>query len=332
MTIYLDLNSFGKSNGGKPADNELLKRVDRQVAGYYLAVPIAGEDDRVTVATAYPDNLAALRVLERLLKAAVVPVASPEIAVREAIDRVYPQSIAPDRAILAWCDDPAWRPAVSATAAAFGRALGQEVHRLESDASPEQLIAAAGEGNFSMLVVHAADEAAMLRMVRQSAISLLLVRGEFTPINRILVVLRGFGSDHKALESILPFLAQEHTRATIMPLGRSAGAPLSELLAVDSPTQQHLHGFLRDVAQADAAVEIRLCQGDPAATIAGELGAGRYELLVIAAEAEGRFVGQTLTRIERDNLWPGGPVLVVRPPVAPGTFVDQISATCPDPA
>ena len=142
MTIYFDLSGFGKTT-----DGELLKRVDRQVAGYYLAVPIAGEDNCVTVATAYPDNAAALRVLERLLRAAVVPVSSPETDVRAAIARIYPESAATARAILAWCEDPAWRPAVSAAAEAFGRSTGQEVHTLDSATPLAEVIDASGRGD-----------------------------------------------------------------------------------------------------------------------------------------------------------------------------------------
>jgi hypothetical protein len=289
-------------------------------------VPIAGEDDRVTVATAYPDNKAALRVLERLLGLPVVPVASPEHAVREAIDRIYPQSVAAGQSILAWSDDPAWLPAVSAAAAAFGQALGQDVHLLGAT-PPDQVIAAAGDGAYALLVTHVTGEEAMRRLVRRSAISLLLVRGEYAPIERMLVVLRGYGSDHKTLESILPFLAHRQTEATILPLARSANAPLNELLAGDAPAQLHLNGFLSELP-GGAGVEIRLCQGDPAAMIAEELANGGYQMLVIAAEGEGQFVGETLTHIERENLWPGGPVLVVRPPVAPGTFEDRKTLTC----
>ena len=87
MTLYLDLNAFAEMNTGTPADSELLRRVDRRVATYYLAVPLAGEDNRVTVATAYPDNADALRMLERLLKAAVVPVSSSEDDLQAAIAR-----------------------------------------------------------------------------------------------------------------------------------------------------------------------------------------------------------------------------------------------------
>ena len=78
MTLTIDLNAFPKTTTDTPAGSDLLRRVDRRVASYYLAVPLAGEDDRVTVATAYPDNAGALRMLERLLQAVVVPVAGSE--------------------------------------------------------------------------------------------------------------------------------------------------------------------------------------------------------------------------------------------------------------
>jgi hypothetical protein len=317
MTIYFDLSGFGNT-----ADGELLKRVDRRVAGYYLAVPIAGEDNCVTVATAYPDNAAALRVLERLLRAAVVPVSSPETDVREAIARIYPESAATQRAILAWCDDPAWLPAVNETAAAFGHALGREVHTLDGATPLAEVIDAAGQGDYGLLVMHPTDEANIKWIVRQSAVSLLLVRGHYAPINHILVALRGFGSDHKTLESVLPFLARERAGATVLPLSRSAASPLSDLLAVDTPIRRHLREFLNELKRYDVDVDVRFSQGDPLTQIAAEVRDGRHDLLVIAAEAEGEFVGQALYQIECEGLWPGRPVLVVRPPVDPSALID----------
>jgi hypothetical protein len=315
MTIFFDLNGFANTT-----DGELLKRVDRRVAGYYLAVPIAGEDNCVTVATAYPDNAAALRVLERLLHAAVVPVSSAETDVRQVIARIYPETAVAARAILAWCDDPVWLPAVTTAAEVFGQALAHDVHTLDCATPLTEVIDTASRGDYALLVVHAADEATMKRIVRQSAVSLLLVRGEFAPINHILVALRGFGSDHKTLESVRPFLARELAGATVLPLARSAGSSLSDLLAVDTPIRRHLREFLNELERYDVNVDVRFSQGDPLTQIVGEVRDGRHDLLVIAAEAEGAFVGQALSRIEREGLWPGRPVLVVRPPVNPSAL------------
>ncbi|HRO25550.1 MAG TPA: hypothetical protein PLR07_14780, partial [Promineifilum sp.] len=46
-----------------------------------------------------------------------------------------------------------------------------------------------------------------------------------------------------------------------------------------------------------------------------ELAGKRYDQLVVAAEAEGDFVWRVLSRIDREDVWPGRPVMVVKPPV-----------------
>lgn len=311
MTLYFDLSAFSKAT-----DSELLRRVDRRVASYYLAVPLAGEDNRVTVATAYPDNAAALRVLERLLHADVVAVSSPESDLQQAIARIYPEAGPTDRAILAWTDDPAWIAAVEATAAAFGRAAGRNVHFVDPAISLDEVLGQVEGQEFSLLVAHVTDEASLARLVHQSPASLLLVRGECAPIDQVLVALRGYGSDHETLDRVFPILAQEGAGATVLPLSRSASSRLNELLAGDSPARQHLQNFLRDLDQKNVHVDIRLSQGDPATQIVNELAQGQYAMLVIAAEAEGRFVWQVLSRIEREKVWPGRPVLIIKPPVS----------------
>ena len=314
MTLYLDLNAFSEAIAAAPADSDLLRRVDRRVATYYLALPLAGEDNRVTVATAYPDNADALRVLERLLQAAVVPVAGSEDDLLAAIARFYPESAPGEAAVMAWSDDPAWTEPVIAAANAFGRAAGRPVVIMDSTAAVDEVIARAGY-DFSLLVAHVSGAAARERLVRQSPVSLLLVRGPYAPIDRTLVALRGYGSDFETLERIYPLLAREGTGATVLPLTHPGSARGGDPLNGNAAARRHLRQFLRDANRSGARVDIRLSQGDPADQIAGELAGGRYDMLVVAAEAEGEFVWRVLSRIEREGIWPERPVMLVRPPV-----------------
>ena len=120
MTLYFDMGTFANN-----ADRELLNQIPRQVAAYYLALPLAREAGQVTVVTAYPENVAALGVLARLLHAQIVPVASPETDLQAAIARIYPASAPLAQSILVWTDEPEWSEAVIRTARAFGRALDQ---------------------------------------------------------------------------------------------------------------------------------------------------------------------------------------------------------------
>lgn len=310
MTLYFDIGSFAND-----ADRELLKRVPQRVATYYLALPLAGEDGRVTVVTAHPDNLAGLTVLERLLDAEVVPVSSSESALQEAIARVYEEDVPSEEAILAWTDDPRWHDTVMATAHAFGQALGQDVHHLNCATPLDALIPAAGCAGISLLVTHVSDPGALSRLVHESPTSLLLVRGEYTALDSLLVALRGYGSDHQALDRVLPMLARQNTAATVMPLARSASARLSELMAADLPARQHLQTILHELDQNDVPVSVQLRPGDPMTQIMAELGQGSYDLLVLAAEADGEFVWRVLSQIESEAVFPGRPLLIIRPPV-----------------
>lgn len=314
MTLYFDFNVMTDTAHIGLADSDLLRRVDRRLATYYLAVPLAGEDNRVTVATAYPDNVAALRVLERLLQAAVVPVSTTEDEMQQAIARIYPEIAPGEGAIMVWSDDPAWTETVLETAQAFGRAAGRPVVILDSSATLDEVLARAGY-DFSLLAARVSDEASLERLVRLSPVSLLLVRGEYTPADRVLVALRGFGSDRETLDRVFPMVAREGTGATVLPLSRPGSTRFNDLLDDSSPARRHLRSFLHDLDTQQARVEVRLSQGDPATQIVNELTAGHYGLLVMAAEAQGAFVWQVLLRIEGEKIWPERPVLVVKPPV-----------------
>ena len=200
---------------------------------YYLALPLAREEGQVTVVTAYPENVAALKVLERLLQAEIVPVASSEIDLQAAIARIYPVSAPLAQSILVWTDEAEWCEAVIMTGRALGRALDQGVHILDCKTPLAEVMAAARQQEFSLLVTHMSDEARLIRLVRLSPTSLLLVRGEYVAIDNLLVALRGYGSDHEALDRVLPLIVHEAADATVLPLARSASSPLNEMLTGD---------------------------------------------------------------------------------------------------
>lgn len=315
--LYLDLDSFGNdaAPGGATPDGDLLRRVNRRVAGYYLAVPLAGEDDRVTVATAYPDNTAALWMLRRLLRADVVAVAAGEDALQAAIARIYPAPAPAAGPILAWTSDPAWVGSVAAAAGAFSVRAASPVVLLDPAQSLDQALERAAH-DCSLLVVRPGDEVSPADLAVRSPVSLLLLRDEFAPVEQILVALRGFASDYEVLDYTRPFLAGSKATATVLPLTRPETHPDARPLD-DGAARRHLRAFLRHSGHDDARIAIRLCSGDPVSQIAGEMARGRYSMLVIAAEGEGQFVRRALSRLEQDAA--GGArrpsTLIVKPPV-----------------
>jgi nucleotide-binding universal stress UspA family protein len=317
MTPHIDLSTYSAG-----ADGILLKRVPRRLADYYLAFPLAEEGGRVTVVTAHPENTAALSVLRRLLGADIVPVACSESAVQEAIVRVYGAERADSQSILAWADDARWTETVQATALAFGRVLDQPVTAVDGGLTLAGHLHVIDGDECSLLVTHAATDEARRELLRRSPAPLLLVRGPLVQVRRMLVVLRGYGSDHQAVSHALPLLRHEGAKATVLPLTGKGIWHVNELLSGYAPERAHLEECLREMDSANVDVSLRLRQGDPAEQVIAELSHSPYDLLVMAAEARGEFVLDVLSRIEAAGVLPTRPVLILKPPVVPASSLD----------
>jgi nucleotide-binding universal stress UspA family protein len=312
MTLYIDLDSFPKTS-----DRKLLNRVPQKLARYYLAVPLAEEDGQVTVVTAHPENKAALWVLRRLLDADIMPVMSSETALKEAINRIYGAELPDTQTIVAWTDDPGQSANVREAAGAFSRLLDQPVTFIEGPLPIDRHGFVADGEECSLFIVGAENQATRFHLLRGLSTSLLLVRGEPEPIKKILVVLRGYASDHQTVSRALPFLAHEGAEATVLPLMRMTRWRMDHPLSGYGPARIHLETCLSGLLRANVDVSLRLRQGNPVTQIVAELAQSRYDLLVIAAEARCDFVLSVLKHIDVAGVLPTQPILIVKPPVSP---------------
>jgi nucleotide-binding universal stress UspA family protein len=152
--------------------------------------------------------------------------------------------------------------------------------------------------------------------MQQTTASLLLVRGDARPPQRLLIALRGYGSDRAALRQTRPLLTQRQAAVTVLPLANGQAWQPDRLLAAKSPARLHLLACLRDLG--GLPITVRLRPGDPTDQLITELSAADYDLLVIAAEAWGDFVRHALAHIQAAGVLPDQPVLIVRPPIVAG--------------
>lgn len=316
MTLYFDLDSFVKTS-----DPSLLGRVPQRLAHYYLAFPLAEEDGRVTVITAHPDNKAALWVLRRLLDADIVPVSSSEAAVRETITRIYAAEITTSQTIVAWAEDATQSEPVRRAAEMFSRVLEHPITFFEGKLPLGDALRL-GEGEeCSLLVAGVVNGGTRFHLLRGSSTTLLLVRGEPSPVKSMLVVLRGYGSDHQTIERALPFLAHEGARAIVLPLFNLTHWQANPHVA-NSLSKSHLESCLDGLTKANVSVSLRLRHGNPIDQLVTELSQGDYDLLAIAAEARGDFIQSLLARIDAAGVFPTQPILIVKPPVGPASALD----------
>lgn len=311
MALYFDLNADSIE-----ADPALVRRVPYAVAAYYMALPLARENGRVSVAMAYPDNETARRTLGSLLQASVSPVFAPAKAIEAALQRVYrpPQ---PDRpALLAWAGDAAWETAVTETAVAISEMRHAPLTSLRGpQVSLSEALAVAANGRFALTVLHMPQNwQSLATTLTRAATPLLLVRGAYRPIRRILVAMRGFASDERALDWLTPFAQHFQASVTLMPITSGPGLGFSKYHQRESPAGRHLDSCLFRLHTEGVPVNLKFRQEDAVQQVAEEVAGDTYDLLAIAAEAEGDFVSQVLTAIDQQQVHNGRPIFVLKPP------------------
>ena len=295
-------------------DDSLAHSVPPALAAYYLALPLACEDGRATVVMAHPENAAAIRTLSRLLKAEIVPLHSSAEAIQTVLARLYPSTMPAAPKILAWSAAPEWETAVITAADAFSQVLEAPVTQLVAAQPLENVLTTAQEDGYGLIVLHLPEPMALTAVMRQSATPLLLVRGEHSPLRRILVALRGFASDSQTLSWMEPFALLPGEHVTILPL---TGGPLTKSTPshpADLATSEHLEQCLRQLQKSGIQANLKFRQGQPVQQITDELAQGQYDLLVVAAEAEGDFVTRLITAVETHGLHAQRPIFILKPP------------------
>ncbi len=305
MVIHplLDLNQI-------TVDPAMARRISYGTALYYMALPLACEEDQASVVMAHPENTTALTRLRDLLEVDVVAVRGARDAIYSALQRVNPQHPQPAPKILAWSAQPE-TSAVQEMANLFAAAIGSGVDLVATPGGDvNSLLAAARRESYSLAVVRppAGIPDVLLRHVSSP---ILLARAGMRPLQRVLVVMRGFSSDEYALEWLLPLLRHTGAAVTLLPMLKSSYG--SEMLNGNGMWRAHVRGCLQRLGMGGLHAHLKLREGNPLQQIADEVEEEEYDLLVIPAEGYGEFVGNVLAEVACRPHGAGCPVLVMKP-------------------
>lgn len=147
-TLQLDFNSV-------TIDVPLAQRVPYALSRYYLALPLGQDNDSVSVAMAYPDNVKARQVLSRLLEARVVPVFTPAERLLPVLERIYCPETRENPTILAWYELPEWETAVTTAATILSDTLHAPatIHS-STELSLDEVLSLAATDQYEMVVVY----------------------------------------------------------------------------------------------------------------------------------------------------------------------------------
>jgi hypothetical protein len=274
MTPFIDLRHIA-------IDPALVHHLPPGLARYYEALPVAREGECVTVAMSHPENVTALAVLTQLF----------QLTERGLVDEGTPLTL------------------------------------LDADTvAAEALLATARGGNYQLTVcaLPAADSALQSDLLREIHAPLWLVPAQPIPSRRILLVLRGFASDEVAIRWVTRLAHQSvpvggavevnrQLHVALLPIMGQGPWGALRYLQQGGHAQAHVGSCAAQLAEVGIQPTLTLQSGEPRQQVAQAMRQGGYELMVVAAEGHGHFVGQLLADLEEKCTLPLGGVLVVKP-------------------
>lgn len=306
-------------------DPELVRQLPRKLAYYHLALPLAMDNEQITVAVAHMGNPLTLQMLSRFLGAEIVPVHAPAIEIKTALDKVWRGIKYPQANILTWGTDEEHALAAGQTAAGMQPLFKATVQTLQGD-DIDSMLLLTQQDDYMLTVVSAPTPERLFPFVRQAGTPVLLLFGNVSAtqkdlFGRILLSLRGHSPDLSALDLVIPLAKHQQSEMTVLavtgvpasdrsPLNRFTHS-LSALLDPEQDPAQHITECTDRLISAGIAGYLKLCQGDPIDQIVSEYSKGQYGLLVITSEAYGDFVQQVISQLRVQAQTAA--VLVIRP-------------------
>jgi nucleotide-binding universal stress UspA family protein len=315
---YLSLNRM-------TIDPALVRTLPRRLAYYHLALPLARDDEQLTLVMAHPENQTAITVLEATLGTRIVPVQGSSEEIRAALNAIWlEETHSKTTRILCWGATSERAALASAMAEIFARARSAQTVCLDaSQSSLETILSIAREEQYSLTVIDEPSGEVLSHVLRESSTPVLFVRGTSFSLRHILLVLRGHSPDEHVLDWVIPLALAGQARVTLLTVSRTASRGsqrstqllhgLANLISTESEPGEHVMSCARRLTAAGITGQLKLCQGSPEQTIASEVAQGNYDLITLAAEAHGDFVQRVLHQINHLPSNNQQPVLVIKP-------------------
>lgn len=300
-------------------DSALARRLPKRLAYYHLALPIAQDDEQITVAMAAPDRHAVVRMLETVLGMPVVPVRAHAHEISQLLDQIWSEETdVRTSGILSWTLEPIENSSLSEyTYLVAGLLNAPYLNEHASLMSFDQLLEQAHSLQPLLLVTDVRDAALLTQLLKQLTCSLLILPDEPTQPRRILHVVRGNTADRVALNWIVPIAQACQSTVTLFTAAGAATDPSSVSNPLENPMIRLLDSIslspLAECGQVLSSLNvpgrIKVKHGTLEGTVKEELSREpTYDLIVVTVESYGGFALHMLEHMRRRCA-----VLVVKP-------------------
>lgn len=284
-------------------DAELARRLPRRLAYYHLALPIAQDEENVTLAMAYPENRRVIEMIQTTLGIPVTLVRSHPDDIRRVLDSLWADERETHQAaLMGWSATAHNHAALQGYLQSLAGALSLQQNSTISQADPTAFIAQVNQAHPALAVCAVTDLETCRAFITDISTSLLLVRGTFSPPRRILHALRGHTADQRALDWVIPLAQQYDADITLLaaanPIHAGQNNPLmsdiARLILTEHPA--HVIEYGQMLASMNLRGRIKVSDGPLEETIVRTLNESHYDCVAIATEHKGSFVQRILAQ------------------------------------
>ncbi len=288
-------------------DPELARRLPRRLAYYHLALPIAEDDDQVTIAMAYPENHRVVEVIQTALGTPVIPVRSHADDIRRVLDTVWqPQDDIERTGLVCWTLDETNASALYSYGEGIATALAL-TQSLNAAPNTEAFIEHIREPRPALVLCQTTEPKTHSDLLTHVSTSIMMLRGSYSPPKRILHVLRGHTPDKRTLDWVIPIAQHYDAQITLLVAATAVeprrGNPLmsdfASLILPEHPA--HVMEYGQMLASMNLHGRIRVTNGLLEDGLQQTLEAEPYDLVAIATENNGKFVKSVLARLSHNT-------------------------------
>ncbi len=285
-------------------DPELARRLPRRLAYYHLALPIAQDEDNITLAMVYPENRRVVEVIQTALGTVVTPVRSHADEIRQVLDTIWAnEGENRQSGLMGWTTNPDDETALASYMQSLMVALLLEENISISHNPLTDFIAQVNAARPLLAMCVATDLEICRALISGISTSLLLLRGSFTLPQTILHVLRGHTPDQHARDWVIPLSQYYEAQITLLAAANSIMAPqgsplmsdIARLILPEHPAQVVEYGKM--LASMNLRGRIRIADGLLEDVLVHTLEAEPHDLVAIATENNGKYVQGALKRL-----------------------------------
>lgn len=287
-------------------DIPLGRRLPRHLAYYHLALPVAEDENGVTVALAQPDNRTVRQVIETALGFSIVPVQSSDTEIKAALDQIWAGAEAESGGAWIWAENAAQRASLTRfVEQTVTRAYPHFAVQISEAGTVDEMLNGARGANAALVIAQAEAPETRRTLLLHAPAAIWLTRDLSQPPARLLSVLRGNIPDRQLLDWLPPLIHHHNAQTVVLaaaePASTASGNPLfsrfTALLTPDDPRGAHLAELRRELVDLGTSGRLHVREGTLAEVMIAEITETPYDLLVMAAEASGTFAAEVFERL-----------------------------------